>query len=189
MIIIKRIRLQNRHSNKIHKQERSERIFRDPTTMRLLKTFAFLFLAFVSGKSINKLYIFIILSRQSAIIVMSVFKLLFLFFILGSEGIPQNSSRTEKKGGYRIWNGQKSDLLPYQVQLRTTSGRFGCGGTLIRYDWVLTAKHCVVKDYDNKDFTKMPKIVLAGFVNNQHRGKAIRRTVSAKSITLNNSTG
>ena len=109
-------------------------------------------------------------------------------FILGSEGLPQNSSSTEEKNGYRIWNGQKSELLPYQVQLRR-SGRFSCGGTLIRHNWVLTAKHCVVKDYKKKDFTKMPTTILAGFVNNQYRGKALRRRVLAKSITLNNSTG
>ena len=48
---------------------------------------------------------------------MCVFKLLIFFFILGSEGFPQNSSRTEEKGGYRIWNGEKSELLPYQVMV------------------------------------------------------------------------
>jgi len=67
----------------------------------------------------------------------------------------------------RILNGQKSDVLPYQVGLgRSRKGSILCGGTLIKPDVVLTAEHCL---------GDRPITVRAGISNAQDEGQS--RTV------------
>lgn len=70
---------------------------------------------------------------------------------------------SKEKGNGRILNGEDSDVLPYQVYLTTMTG--ACGGSIIEDKWVLTAKHCVVKDWDNRDFTPVATTILAGISN------------------------
>lgn len=47
-----------------------------------------------------------------------------------------------------IVGGSNADLAewPWQVHLRTSSGRGFCGGSIINRNWILTAAHCVVKN-------------------------------------------
>ena len=96
-----------------------------------------------------------------------------LYYHLGSNG----------KGNGRILNGVDSDVLPYQVKLSR------CGGTIIQLDWVLTAKHCVVKDFENKDFTRLPETVWAGISNISLLEVAERRDVSIESVFTHDSAG
>jgi len=79
-------------------------------------------------------------------------------------------------GNSRILNGQKSDVLPYQVGLHGYIPKLGtsvifCGGTLIAPDLVLTAKHCT---------TKYNITVRAGIANTQDEVES--RKVPLKSI-------
>ena len=82
-----------------------------------------------------------------------------------------------------------SNVLPYQVKLSR------CGGTIIQLDWVLTAKHCVVRDIDNGDFTRKPEIVWAGIsnINNKTAQRLLkvaqRRDIPIESVFVHDSTG
>ena len=110
-----------------------------------------------------------------------------LHFLLESKGI----------GGYRILNGQVSDKLHYQVYLRGNKNKKSqsswCGGTLIKFGWVVTAKHCLVKEEDDdwrsNDFTPNQQTVWAGISNLDTKNKGEVRKVPANSIFRHDSAG
>ena len=93
------------------------------------------------------------------------------------------NSESKGVGNSRILNGQKSDVLPYQVGLYRYLPKLGtpenyCGGALIAPDWVLTAKHCV----KNTTIT-----VRAGIVNSTDKVES--RNVPLDSIKQHDSVG
>jgi len=103
---------------------------------------------------------------------LSTLTFLFIASVAGSNG----------KGNGRILNGMDSNVLPYQVKLSR------CGGTIIQLDWVLTAKHCVVRDFENGDATRKPEIVWAGISNINNKEVAQRRDIPIESVFVHDST-
>ena len=99
-------------------------------------------------------------------------------------------------GGYRILKGHVSNKLHYQVYLRGNKNKEFepyCGGTLIRFGWVLTSKYCLRKEEDDdwrsKDFTPNQQTVWAGISNLDRKNKGEERKVPADSMILHDSAG
>ena len=60
---------------------------------------------------------------------------------------------------------------------------------MIALDWVLTAKHCVVRNWEKRDFRPNPDTVWAGIANLKNKRRAAIRNVPVSSITLHDSAG
>jgi len=90
------------------------------------------------------------------------------------------------KGSSRILNGNNSTGLPYQVRL----ARRGCGGSIIKSNWVLTAKHCVVRDFKNDDYTVTlangRETILAG-ISNLQDPDGQKREILTNAVSIHNS--
>jgi len=102
--------------------------------------------------------------------------LLYLVAITGAESKAKSNSR--------ILNGQQSGIIPYQVKLESVSM---CGGSLIKSDWVLTARHCLGKNWGRDDFKPNPQTVWAGYSNRSNKEKGQNRNVDVDSIILHDS--
>ena len=83
----------------------------------------------------------------------------------------------------RILNGYDSMVLPYQVKLS------GCGGTIIELNWVLTARHCLGRDWKYDDFVPNPETVWAGISNLNNKSEGQYRFVPTSSIIIHDSAG
>ena len=79
----------------------------------------------------------------------------------------------------RILNGQNSAVLPYQVRLKV-----GCGGAIIKPDWILTAKHCVINN--ERPFST---VALAGISNLNDESHAEVRNIPVRSMILHETAG
>ena len=80
-----------------------------------------------------------------------------LFFLL-------DLTLKDEKISSRIYNGKTAapSERPFQVIL-TAKGlgvKRGCGGSLIKRDWVLTSAHCFMKDDDCATETILPDVVV-----------------------------
>lgn len=64
-----------------------------------------------------------------------------LLLILGFVAFAQSRWAGRVVGGFFA----EPNQFPHQISLYR-SGRFTCGGSIIRKNWVLTAAHCVDKD-------------------------------------------
>jgi len=100
--------------------------------------------------------------------------LLFLIAVIGAESKAKENSR--------ILNGQDSDIIPYQVKINI------CGGTLIKLDWVLTARHCLGSSWRRIHFTPNAQTVWADFSNSSNLENGQKREVAVDSIILLDST-
>ena len=108
------------------------------------------------------------------------------------------------KTDQRIFNGEDSRILPYQVRLKS-----GCGGTIIKLDWILTAKHCLQRCRINLDgidgdcwtsdcceegeLHLEPQTILAGISNlgnfHSRRQHSEVRTIPTSQIIVHKSAG
>jgi len=89
-------------------------------------------------------------------------------------------------GGINFGPVRSASDLPYQVRL----AKRGCGGSIITPSWVLTAKHCVVKDMNIEDYTLTlangSETILAG-ISNLQDPNGQKRDISVDAVFIHDS--
>ena len=73
--------------------------------------------------------------------------IIFSFSFLHSESIYINNDSQMIVGGTEVDPACPDCKYPFMVSLQYNGFGHGCGGSLIREDWVLTAAHCVTQGW------------------------------------------
>jgi len=94
------------------------------------------------------------------------------------------------KSSSRILNGNNDNKWNQAYRYQVRLAKRGCGGSIITPSWVLTAKHCVVKDMNIEDYTLTlangSETILAG-ISNLQDPNGQKRDISVDAVFIHDS--